>query len=142
MTHETINTILITAIGVGIYLQDRKVSLMKTIMDAYDPDKLKKAHDIILESKEHEYKLKMSLKTKEIVLETQKSWENVNKDFQERYGELLTVAFNGLLELTPDKREEVYKSLPKNAQGLKDLFRHYEKGDIPNYQNTKTDTSK
>jgi hypothetical protein len=137
-THETINSIILTAIGIGMFFQDRNVKFMKAAMEAYDPAKLKAAQDIILAGKDYEHKLLVGQKIREINETTQKKWTENSQEFLGRYGELLNVAFSGLLKKSPAEREEIYATLPKNAQGLRDLIAHYDKGDIPSHGDGKS----
>jgi hypothetical protein len=125
---EIINSIALIALTVAYFIQNNQLNFMKTMIDSFQPEKLKQAQEFIEMGKEHEFKIKMSAMSKEIINDVSSGFQSVHKDFLEQYDELLQFPMKFMIKEGWEKREEMLKFYPKNYQTLKQLLIDYDAG--------------
>jgi len=135
ITHEIINSAILVLLAVGFFTQNSILKYMKTAMEALDPQKLKQAQDFINEGKDHEYKLKLSQKVKEITKHTGDRIQQVNETFYSQYNELLNIVIGILSKMNWEEREKHLTSYyPKNADTLREILTAWDNGEFDKYK--------
>lgn len=122
------NVLLLSALTVAYFIQNNQLKFMKTLIDSYQPEKLKQAQEFIEMSREHEFRVKMSEKSKEIVDDVSNEFQMLHKDFLEQYNELLNYPMHFMVKVDWEKREEMLKFYPKNSETLRKLLTDYDAG--------------
>lgn len=104
---------------------------MRTAMETINPEKIKQAQRFIEEGKEHEYKIILNGKIREINHDVNLRYQEVNKDFLDQYNELINIPFQILHDKDWQFRERHLLHYPKNAEILRSLLEAYDKGEFP-----------
>lgn len=129
--HDWINSGILAILAILFFSQKSILDYMKTAMQTIDPEKIKKAQDYINESKEHEVRVKVSSKIKDLTLEIGKRYQEKEKTFYEQHNELLSMVFNSLREKDWETREKFLAYHPKTAETMRVLLEAYDKGEFP-----------
>lgn len=128
---ELINTFFLIALTIAYFIQNNQLKFMKSVIDSYQPEKLKQAQEFIEQGRKHEFNLILSQKTKEIVSEVSQDFQEINKTFLDCYNECLNNVLPFLMEKSLEEREAFLTSWPKNAQTIREILRAYDAGLLP-----------
>ena len=127
---DLINSVVLIVLTVGYFQQNNQLKFMKTAMDSYQPEKLKQAKEYIEEGMNHKFNVAMDLKTREIISEASKDFQDVHKTLIEQYYELVNFPMNHLISLDKEEREKMLKNYPKNYENLKTFLKAYDSGQL------------
>lgn len=129
--HELVNSIVLLILGVLYFTQNATIKTLKTSIEAIDIEKVKQAKDVIIESKDHEVRLKVSAGLREATKELSERFLATNQTFHEGYNELISIAFGTLKDLNWEQRENLLRHYPKNGAMLRQVLIDYDKGLFP-----------
>lgn len=136
ITHKTINSIVLLALGIAFYIQNGLYSKMKILLESIDVDKLKKSNDFIRESHNAELNLKAQKMFKELEKKNSELLSEKTAEIYKQYNELLAHLFIFLKDMNYADREPYLKLYPENEQSLRDLLSAYDRDKLPS-QNQK-----
>ncbi len=125
---EIINSIALVALTIAYFIQNNQLKFMKTIIDSYQPEKLKQAQEFIEQGRKHEFNLILSKQTRELVSKSSKEFQETHKTLLDQYNECLNRVIPFLMDKTWEEREAFLKNWPKNAETIKSLLRDYDNG--------------
>lgn len=129
--HEIVNSIVLVILGVLYFVQNSTIKTMKTALAAIDIDNIKKSVDLIKESKDHEVKLRVSKGVRDGIAAVSQRLQESNKTFHSQLNELMGIAFENLKNENWERREELLKHVPLNAEHLRVILIAFDEGMFP-----------
>lgn len=129
--HEIVNSIVLVILGVLYFVQNSTIKTLRTAIEAIDIEKIKQAKDMIIESKDHELRLKVSAGVRDAAKELSERFQATNQTFHEGYNELISIVFGTLKDRNWEEREALLRHYPKNGAMLRQVLIDYDKGLFP-----------
>jgi hypothetical protein len=130
---EIINSIILVGLTVAFFLQNNKLKILKTIIDSYQPEKLKQAQEYIEQGNEYKMKLELRQHIDQISKKSSQRFMEVNKTFHECYDELILMPFSICKDKNWEEREQFLKTLPRNAEYLRMILEAHDNGKLDEF---------
>ena len=125
---EIVNLILLGVLTIAYFIQNNKLKILKTIIDSYQPEKIKQAQDFIEKGNEHKYNLILNKKIDEVIKGSSQHFQEANRTMLEQWNELINFPFSFLKDKSWEERNRFLKNYPKTSEDLKGLLTAYDNG--------------
>lgn len=127
---EIVNLIILGALTAAYFIQNNKLKILKTIIDSYQPEKIKQAQDFIEEGNKHKYNLILKKRIDEVIKESSKEFQSAHKTMLEQWNELINFPFSYMKDKNWEERNIILKNYPKTEHDLRGLLTAYDKGEL------------